>query len=154
MKTPNLIKRVFIFIKKFLNNFKITVGFKENVKLSIEGLEYNFIATMDTGNNGIVPTLGVEELIDNSEYIIFLINGNKHKLRKCGVSNPHVGNIVHKRPIIQIDYIEMCNRRINNCYIAITDKRNKSTKLLLNREIMSRLKLIIDPSIELTKNIK
>lgn len=43
-----------------MNFEKTIIGYKENIKVGINGKVYEFTATMDTGNAGVVPTLGVE----------------------------------------------------------------------------------------------
>lgn len=145
------VKKLLNPIRKFImKNFSKKVGFKENIKICIQGDEYEFTATMDTGNGGVVPTLGVDKMKIEEGFVFITIGDKEYKIRKSGEANPHVGNVVHERPIIQIDYIEIKGRKLEDCYLGVTDQRNKSTKSLVNRDTMSRLNLIVDPSIKYT----
>ena len=54
-----LLKPLRDFIQK---NFKKRVGFKEIITICIQGDKYEFTATIDTGNGGIAPTLGVDKM--------------------------------------------------------------------------------------------
>lgn len=129
---------------------KTTIGCKEIVKIGINDNIYQFTATMDTGNSGIVPTLGVDNLLINKEKneVQIYIKGNKYILEKKGESTPMVGNVMHRRPIIIIDFIEIAGKKMHNIPCAVTDNRNKSTQMLINKDLMIKMNFIIDPSIE------
>lgn len=61
-----------------------------------------------------------------------------------------VGNVIHYRPIVLFDFLEIKGKRIDNVYFAITDKRKKTTQALINRDTLRNMNFIIDPSIEFT----
>lgn len=134
-------------LKNFIiKNFKKKVGFKENIKIGIQGEDFEFSATIDTGNGGVVPTLGVDKMKIEGDKVTITIGDKEYTFDKKGDASPTVGNVVHHRPIIIIDYIEIGNRRLDEPFIAVTDERKKSTKSLINRDTMSKLNLIVDPS--------
>ena len=134
-------------LKNFIiKNFKKKVGFKEKIKIGIQGEDFEFTATIDTGNGGVVPTLGVDKMKIEGDKVTITIGDKEYTFDKKGDASPTVGNIVHHRPIIIIDYIEIGNRRLDEPFIAVTDERKKSTKSLINRDTMSKLNLIVDPS--------
>ena len=127
-------------------NFKKKVGFKETIKIGLQGDEFEFSATIDTGNGGVVPTLGVDKMKIDGDKVTVTIGDKEYTFDKKGEASPTVGNVVHHRPIIIIDFIEIGKRRLDEPFIAVTDERKKSTKSLINRDTMSKLNLVVDPS--------
>lgn len=138
-----LLKPLRDFIQK---NFKKRVGFKEIIIVCIQGDKYEFTATIDTGNGGIVPTLGVDKMEIDGDKVTITIGDKEYTFDKKGEASPTVGNVVHHRPIIIIDYIKIGGRKLNEPFIAVTNERKKSTRTLINRDTMTRLNLIVDPS--------
>ena len=138
-----LLKPLRDFIQK---NFKKRVGFKEIITICIQGDKYEFTATIDTGNGGIAPTLGVDKMKIDGDKVTITIGDKEYIFDKKGEASPTVGNVVHHRPIIIIDYIKIGGRKLTEPFIAVTDERKKSTKTLINRDTMTRLNLIVDPS--------
>ena len=131
---------------------KTIVGCKENIKVGIEGQVYEFTATMDTGNGGVVPTLGIDCLIVGESIVRAVINKKEYIFEKRGEASPMVGNVIHYRPIVKFDFLEIKGKRIDNIDFAITDKRNKSTKALINRDVLIKMNFLVDPSLEFTNN--
>ena len=138
-----LLKPLRDFIQK---NFKKRVGFKEIITICIQGDKYEFTATIDTGNGGIAPTLGVDKMKIDGDKVTITIGDKEYTFDKKGEASPTVGNVVHHRPIIIIDYIKIGGRKLTEPFIAVTDERKKSTKTLINRDTMTKLNLIVDPS--------
>ena len=138
-----LLKPLRDFIQK---NFKKRVGFKEIITICIQGDKYEFTATIDTGNGGIAPTLGVDKMEIDGDKVTITIGDKEYTFDKKGEASPTVGNVVHHRPIIIIDYIKIGGRKLTEPFIAVTDERKKSTKTLINRDTMTKLNLIVDPS--------
>ena len=138
-----LLKPLRDFIQK---NFKKRVGFKEIITVCIQGDKYEFTATIDTGNGGVVPTLGVDKMEIDGDKVTITIGDKEYTFDKKGEASPTVGNVVHHRPIIIIDYIKIGGRKLDEPFIAVTDERKKSTKTLINRDTMTRLNLVVDPS--------
>ena len=133
--------------------FKKTVGWKENVSLSINGYELIVTATLDTGNGGMAPTLSVDSLEYNEETnkITFVYSGHEFKdLRVVGITTPHVGTETHKRYAIDCDYVQIAGRRLKNVQLALSDKRKKSTQALINRKTLRDLRLVVDSDLEFT----
>lgn len=130
---------------------KTIVGYKEYAKISIGGKIYEFTATMDTGNAGVVPTLGVKHVFVGKNNVQVVINNESYLLESHGEATPIVGNVMHRRPIIKLDFIEIHGKRLENVFCGVTDQRNKSTQMLINRDIMSKMNFVVDPSLE---NIK
>ena len=130
---------------------KTIIGFKENIKVGINGKVFEFTATMDTGNAGVVPTLGVDNIEIFDSKVKALIKNEEYIFEKKGEASPMVGNEIHHRPIVLFDFLEIKGKRIDNIYFAITDKRKKSTQALINRDILRQMNFLIDSSVEFTK---
>ena len=92
------------------------------------------------------PTLGVDKMEIDGDKVTITIGNKEYTFDKKGEASPTVGNVVHHRPIIIIDYIKIGGRKLNEPFIAVTDERKKSTKTLINRDTMTKLNLIVDPS--------
>ena len=128
---------------------KTIIGFKENVLVGINGKTYKFTATMDTGNAGHTPTLGVKQLLYHNKKLNIILYDNSEIIKEnLGELTPMVGNVMHYRPIINLDFLEIKGKRIENVNCAITDQRHKTTQMLINRNIMSQMNFIVDPSID------
>ena len=82
----------------------------------------------------------------DGDKVTITIGDKEYTFDKKGEASPTVGNVVHHRPIIIIDYIKIGGRKLTEPFIAVTDERKKSTKTLINRDTMTRLNLIVDPS--------
>jgi hypothetical protein len=82
----------------------------------------------------------------DGDKVTITIGDKEYTFDKKGEASPTVGNVIHHRPIIIIDYIKIGGRKLDEPFIAVTDERKKSTKTLINRDTMSRLNLVVDPS--------
>ena len=133
-----------------MNFEKTVIGYKEYIKVGINGDVYTFTATMDTGNAGVVPTIGIELMEIMNTKIKATIQNKEYVFERKGEASPMVGNVIHRRPIVLLDFLEIKGKRVDNVYFAITDERKKSTQALINRDTLRNMNFIIDPSIEFT----
>lgn len=134
---------------------KKILGYKEYVKICIQGKEYKLKATFDTGNGGIVPTLGVDSFFlgTNDNIVQAILDKKSYVFEKLGEATPLVDGKHGFRPIIKLDYLEIDGEKIENINFGLSEKRkNYSTQILLNRDILSKFNLLIDPSKEYTLN--
>lgn len=127
------------------------VGYKEKVRIGIQGNIYELNATLDTGNGGIVPTLGVDSYIIDKLNTQIILNNNQYILENKGETTPLVGNVRQHRPIVRLDFLEIDGEKIYDIDFGLSDvRKNYSTQILLNRDILSKFNLLIDPSKEYT----
>lgn len=124
----------------------IIVGYKEPVHIVICGDDYEFTATMDTGNGGVAPTLGAEDVVVEGDDVSFTIRGKRYTLPRKGEAAPTVGNVIHHRPLVLVDEIRIGDAVLKEVYLAIDGDRHKSTESLMNRDLMSRMGIVVDPS--------
>ena len=136
--------------------FKKRVGHEEMVTVSFNGKDwYQLSATMDTGNSGMYPTIGASIAKEENGYVKFVVqalytsNGLREEyLNIEGTITPKVGKEKVSRPIVKCAYIKLGNRVLKNTYVAIADRSFKKTEALINRNLMTELKLVVDPSIK------
>lgn len=137
--------------------FKKRVGHEETVTVSFDGKRwYQLSATMDTGNSGIYPTIGASIIKEEMGYIKFVVQADvltsdglrEEYLNIEGTITPKVGKEKVTRPVVKCAYIKIGNRVLKNTYVAIADRSFKKTGALINRNLMTELKLVVDPSIK------
>ena len=123
-------------------------GFIEAVKIKFEdGTEKEFLAKLDTGNSTKASTLEVGEFKEEGKHIEFTVDGKKMKFEKIGKSKAKAGEEVYERPIIVVPQIILGMRKLNNVPIALVKSRdNKTTNLLLNRDVMSKMGYVVHPN--------
>lgn len=135
---------------------KKMVGYEENVIVSFDGNRwYKLSATMDTGNSGMYPTVGAVINEEANGYVKFVVqadytsNGiHEECLNVEGTITPKVGKEKVTRPVVKCAYIKIGNKELKNTYVAIADRSFKNTKALINRNLMTELKLMVDPSVK------
>lgn len=106
-----------------------------------------FPAKFDTGNGSLAPTIGCDELNikDNIAYV--KINGKDYEFEITGEINPKVGQSKEKRITITIPLIQIGTRKLKDVRFALVDNRkDKSTRVLINRDIMCKLGFVINPN--------
>ena len=122
-----------------------SIGYKENLKLTIQGKELEYEAKFDTGNGAKASTIGCDEIKHSGNKIIATIDGNKFTFDKHGKSKAKVGPIIEERDTVIIDCIQIGTRKLLNVEFALVDNRDKSTKILLNRDVLSKMAYMINP---------
>lgn len=154
---------------EFMLQYK-TAGYKETTEVWFEKQGVNggtkdfskeFLAKLDTGNSVKACTLEVgkfEEIKeDGKTFIKFNIDGKEFKFEKVDEVEVKAGYETYKRPCIMLPELQLGLRKCRNVRMGIVEHRdNKSTNLLLNTDILSRLGYVIHPSEKhlLTKEIE
>lgn len=154
---------------EFMLQYK-TAGYKETTEVWFEKEGVNggtkdfskeFLAKLDTGNSVDACTLEVgkfEEVKEGGKvFIKFSIEGTEFKFEKIEEVEVKAGYETYKRPCIMLPELQLGLRKCRNIKMGIVEHRdNKSTNLLLNTDILSRLGYVIHPSEKhlLTKEIE
>lgn len=128
------------------------IGYKENVYIKLDE-NSNYVeleAKLDTGNGAHASTLGVDKLEESGDNIIATLNSKKYTFKKHGKSNAIVGPVTEERITVILPEIKIGTRKLKNVEFALVDNRNKSTKVLLNRDVLSKLGYVINPSVKHT----
>lgn len=123
-----------------------SIGYREDVTFKIGNKEFTLEAKFDTGNGAVASTIGVDSLAINGNKVIATIDGEQHTFKVHGKSNPIVGQTREERITVLIDEIKIGTRRYLDAEFALVDNRDKSTKVLINRDLMSKMAYMINPS--------
>ena len=126
-----------------------SIGYLENVYFNLNENsedEIEFEAKLDTGNGAKASTIGCEKVEDRGEDFVATINGKEYTFKKAGISKAIVGQVVEERTTVEIPCIRIGSRKLLNVEFALVDNRNKKQKVLINRDIMSKLGYLINPA--------
>lgn len=133
-------------------------GFIESANIRFDDkFNMDFLAKLDTGNSTKASTLEVGEFSDDGKYVEFSLNGKKMKFEKIDKSIALAGEQKYERPVIKVPEITLGLRKVTNVPLAITKNREgKTTNLLLNRDVLSKLGYVVHPAIShiLTKEME
>lgn len=134
----------FLIDKKNWIRNKRKVGFREVIH--IEGIG-DFVAKFDTGNGAKHSSLSFDEIeIAKDEKTV------KWKIGEFEFENeiedwcePEVGTESHRRPVISLD-IQFAGKTYKQIQVGLHDRKEKSTKFLVNRNFMENIGCIVSPS--------
>ena len=90
--------------------------------------------------------IGCEKVEVKGDEVIATLNEKEYHFKKHGTSNPRVGQITESRTTVIVPEIQIGTRKLLDVEFALVDNRKKSTKILLNRDILSKLAYMINPS--------
>lgn len=123
-------------------------GFVEAVKINFnDNITKEYLAKLDTGNSTTASTLEVGEFIDNDKTISFKIDGKEVTFEKDSTMAAKAGEEVYKRPVIVVPELTLGLRKVRNVRLAVVKNRdNKTTNVLLNRDVLARLGYVVNPS--------
>lgn len=126
-----------------------SIGYLEDVNFTFDENdedEVTFEAKFDTGNGAKATTIGCEKVEQKGHQVIATIEGKEYKFKLEGESNAIVGQVVEDRPTVLIPCIRIGSRKLLNVECALVDNRNKKQKILINRDIMSKMAYLINPA--------
>lgn len=118
----------------------VDIKFTDNVNLEM-------LAKLDTGNSTTASTVEVGEFTESGNQISFSINGKKLTFEKQKPIKAKAGEETYERPTIIVPELRLGLRKVKDVRLAVVRSReNKTTNVLLNRDILSRLGYVINPS--------
>lgn len=123
-------------------------GFIEAVEIKFaDGVSRDMLAKLDTGNSTTASTVEVGEFVETGNKISFTVDGKKMTFEKQKPIKAKAGEEIYKRPTIIVPELRLGLRKVKNARLAIVKTReNKTTNVLLNRDILSRLGYVVNPS--------
>lgn len=128
---------------EFLLQDKIA-GYKESVFIDFGRGEKEVLALLDSGNGSNASHIEVGKIKEVDNMIEFDLDGKNYKFEIIGTSKPKVGINELERKIIKIPKLRLGYRTVKNIPMAIIEKRDKSTNMLLNRDIISKLGYVVN----------
>jgi len=126
-----------------------SIGYLEDVNFTFDEDDEDEItleAKFDTGNGAKATTIGCEKVEQKGHQVIATIEGKEYKFKLEGESNAIVGHTVEDRPTVLIPCIRIGSRKLLNVECALVDNRNKKQKILINRDVMSKMAYLINPA--------
>jgi len=145
----NFMKILFDNINDFneLVLYPKSIGYIEDISLVFDKNEepLTMSAKLDTGNGAYASTIGCDRLEVLDEKVIATINDKEYTFNNNNAS-PRIGQISESRITVIIPEIQIGTRRLQDVEFVLVDNRKKTTKILLNRDVLSKLGYIVDPS--------
>ena len=123
------------------------IGYLETVKFTMDNDdEFEFEAKFDTGNGAKASTIGCDSVDYKGNLVIATIDGKKYQFKKAGESRAIVGQVTEPRTTVIIPCIQVGSRKLLDVEFALVDNRKKKQKVLINRDVMSRMAYQINPA--------
>ena len=117
------------------------VGWQEWCQIADLG---RFLAKLDTGNGTGASSLGVDSMEIDGDLVYWSCNGVDRQDPIKDWSHAEVGSTIDTRPVIILD-IELGPHKLSGVPIALTNRSDKSTPVLVNRDLLSKLGVVIAP---------
>ena len=124
-----------------------SIGYIENITFTMDNdSEFTLEAKLDTGNGAKASTIGCESVEVIGDKVSAVIGGKTYRFKKAGVSNPTVGQVKEERVTVIVPCIQIGSRKLLDVTFALVDNRTgKSTPVLLNRDILSKMAYMVNP---------
>ena len=126
-----------------------SIGYLETINFTFdkdEEEEIEFQAKFDTGNGAKASTIGCDKVELTDTKVLATINGKEYTFKREGESKAIVGQTTESRTTVLIPCIRIGSRKLLNAEFALVDNRNKKQKVLINRDIMSKMGYLINPA--------
>jgi ribosomal protein S6--L-glutamate ligase len=123
---------------------KRVIGFREVVHIPGIG---EIVAKFDTGNGSLSSSLTYDkiEISKDEKSVKWELGDKKFENKIIGWANAEVGNETHERPIIEME-IQFNGKTYKDVHISLVDRKEKSTKMLVNRKFMERIGCAVSPN--------
>ena len=127
-----------------------SIGYIENMKFFMDKKKlddyFELEVKLDTGNGSKASTIGCEHIEMGDTKVTATIKGKKYEFERIGTSTPMVGQTREERITVKVPCIQIGTRKLLDVEFALVDNRDKSTPVLLNRDVMSKLAYMINPA--------
>lgn len=127
------------------------IGYIEDVKFIFEENEnpIKIDSKFDTGNGALASTLGVDDMEIVDDTVKITINKKVFLYKINREINPKVGQSRETRVTVLIPEIIIGTRKLKDVEFAVVANRsNKSTRVLINRDIMRKMGFVINPNLK------
>lgn len=125
-----------------------TAGYHESVDITwSDGVKKTYLAKLDTGNGAKASCIEVGEYSVEGKKVTFTIDGKKYTYDIVDYSNAVTGNddqkATAKRPIVKVPMLKLGQRYAKDAKLAIVKSREKSSNVLINRDILGMLGFVV-----------
>jgi RimK family alpha-L-glutamate ligase len=117
------------------------VGYLETVNLPEIG---TMVAKFDTGNGAKSCTIHADKSEEKEGKLYWELKDRKFVNDIIGYSDAEIGRDIHRRPIIEMD-VTFKGVTIPAVKISPSDRTEKSTPFLVNRGLMRRMGVVVNP---------
>lgn len=131
----------YILNKKNWTLTTMEIGYLETVKVNGLG---TLVAKFDTGNGAKSCTVHADKIEEKDGKLYWSVGKKNFVNDIIGYSQAEVGQEVFNRPIIQMD-LEFNGVTVPSVKISPSNRTEKSTPFLVNRGLMRRLGVIVNP---------
>lgn len=125
-------------------------GYIESVDIDWGNGFKAYLAKLDTGNGTKGSSIEVGDYTIEDNNIKFSVDGKQYEFEITDYSNAKTGDgdekQTTKRPMILVPRLKLGLRLLKNVRISIIKTREKTTNVLLNRNILSELGYVVSPS--------
>ena len=101
------------------------------------------LAKLDTGNGAKASHIEVGKYELKDGRVSFTLNDKKYVFDMVDTSHARTGGEEHDRPIIRINEISVGLRKVKNVLMALVESREKSSNMLINRDLLAKLGYVI-----------
>ena len=131
--------------KEFYIQDKIA-GYLESVEINWGDTKKTYLAKLDTGNGSYASHVEVGEYTEKNNKVTFNVDGKTFTFDVVSHSKAKTGESeIANRPIIIVPSIKLGLRQTNDIKLAIVKSRNKSSNVLINRELLSYMGYVVSP---------
>lgn len=126
-----------------------SIGYLEDVHFTLlkdSTEEVKFEAKFDTGNGAKASTIGCDHIEKTENKIVATIEGKDYEFEINGESNAIVGQVTENRTTVLIPCLRIGSRKLLDIEFALVDNRKKKQKILINRDVMSKMAYLINPA--------
>jgi ribosomal protein S6--L-glutamate ligase len=123
---------------------KKVIGFREVIHIPTIG---DIVAKFDTGNGSLSSSLTYDKLdiADDKKTVDWELGGKKFKSKIIGFASTEVGDVKDQRIIIELE-IQFAGKTYKDVHVSLVDRKDKSTKFLVNRKFMERIGCSVSPT--------
>lgn len=108
-----------------------------------EDVHKEYLAKLDTGNGTQASTVEVGKLDISGKSVKFSVDGKEVSMEITGKMTAITGSVKAERSIVVAPLVRIGLRQMSNVPIALVESREKSTNVLVNRDLLSRLGYVV-----------
>ena len=108
-----------------------------------EDVHKEYLAKLDTGNGTTASTVEVGKYEEKNGSVTFDVDGKKVTTKVINTAKAKVGDSEFERKVIQVPLVRIGLRQMSNVQLAVIEKRDKSTNVLVNRDLLSKLGYVV-----------
>lgn len=108
-----------------------------------EEVHKEYLAKLDTGNGTPASTVEVGKLDISGKSAKFSVDGKEVSMEITGKMTAITGSVKAERSTVVAPLVRIGLRQMSNVPIALVESREKSTNVLVNRDLLSRLGYVV-----------